>query len=158
MIFVAAVCVKLKRSKTCDVVQTCSLAREVRMLPNCHLFLVSLCAKPTTCRDNDAVRTWAAQTVCSVCSCFSRPSPGVFSQVFVHQAVCLVTFWVSHDGVLWAACTVWVFDGMCEEFPECVFLVWYANVCVHMCVFYGGPVQAGRFEGGQTAAFYCPRG
>lgn len=46
---------------------------------------------------------------------------------------------------------------MCDEFPECVFLVWYVNVCT--CVFFNrGPEQARRFEGGQTAAFYCPRG
>lgn len=43
----------------------------VLMLPNGLLFLVTFSAKPTTCRDNDAVRMSVAETVCSVSSCFS---------------------------------------------------------------------------------------
>lgn len=60
------------------------------------------------------------------------------------QPVWLRTFWVI---VLWAAHTVWVFDGMCEEFPECVFLVWYVNVCVcdSMCFFTGVRCTPGVF-------------
>lgn len=58
-----------------------------------------------------------------------------------------------------------VFDGVCEKLPECVLSVCDVNVCPCVCLvvlffffFYRGPVQEGRFEGGQTAAFYCPRG
>lgn len=63
--------------------------------------------------------------------------------------------------------TVRAFDGMCEKFPECVFLAWYAavrvcvsdSVCVCMCVFFTGVwCRSGVFEGGQTAAFYCRGG
>lgn len=114
------------------------------------LLLVTFSAKPAACRDNDPVRISAAEIVCLgfldllVVLCLW----GVFTSLCALSSLC-VHFLAEPEQ--WAACTVWVFDDMCEQFSECVFLVW----CV--CFLQGG--SAGRhFEGGQTAAFHCPRG
>lgn len=113
----------------------------------------------------------AAETVRSLCSCFLRPSCGAihlssFNRFLVLLAVCLLTFWMSLNSVLWAGCTVWVFDGMCEEFPECVFLVWYVNVCVYMWVFFffflfflrGSSSGPGVLKGARQLPFTAPGG
>lgn len=72
----------------------------------CLLFLVS--AQPTTDRASNVVRMSTAEMVCSPLVFQTLLWRCIFSLGFVLSSLA-VHLLESHNGVLWAACTVWVF-------------------------------------------------
>lgn len=134
---------------------------EFRMLSNCPLFLVSLCAEPTTCRDNDAVRMWAVSHGCKrrfqfvlvfpdllLCLFTGFCAPGSLSMHLLgepRQCFMSCVYSVSVWWYVWRVPRMCVFSLVCE--------------CVCICVFFTGVrCRLSVLKGARQLPFTAPGG